>query len=266
MRRELLRYYPSVSEEQVHVAGTPQFDVYSADIPQIGREEFFRRIGADPGRPLICYSGGTPATCPEDQEHLRLTVSLIRSGQITGNPQMVLRPAPGDKGDRYADVLRDHPEVLFAKSEWIFTKTGQVIPTENDSRLLVNLTRYSDLNINMASTMTLDFAICDKPVVNIAFDIASPPPFGLPVADLYYEYEHYQPVVELGAARIARSPEDLAMHVNNYLENPALDREARRRFMEVELEVSTVGQSARRIVETLNRIGSEQVAEYAMAV
>ena len=54
--------------------------------------------------------------------------------------------------------------------------------------------------------MTLDFGLHDKPVVNVAFDVADPPLFGVPVWEYYYQFEHYRPVVELGAARFARSP------------------------------------------------------------
>ena len=257
MRRELLRYYPSVGFEQVHVAGTPQFDAYSDKELMVEREEFFRAIGAHPSRPLICYSGGSRGTCPEDQDHLNLLMTQIRSGRIAGNPQVVLRPSPADDGNRYESVRRNYPELLYVKPEWILTEYGAV-PTTRDFRLLVNLTRHSDLNINVASTMTLDFAICDKPVVNIGFDIASPPPLGVPIGELYYEYEHYLPVLELGAARIARSAEDLATHVNTYLENPALDREARRRLVELEVETSSFGRAAARIVETLEGIAAQR--------
>jgi CDP-glycerol glycerophosphotransferase (TagB/SpsB family) len=105
----------------------------------------------------------------------------------------------------------------------------------------------------MASTMTLDFAIHDKPVVNIAFDVADPPPFGVPLWDFYYRYEHYRPVVELGAARFARSSGELAEHVNAYLQDPSLDRDSRSKL--VNLEVGhQVGQSSRKILQVLESI------------
>lgn len=59
MKAELLKYYQDVGEDRVHVVGTPQFDAYGDEGLVVSREEFFARIGADPSRPLICYSGGT---------------------------------------------------------------------------------------------------------------------------------------------------------------------------------------------------------------
>jgi hypothetical protein len=258
MRDELLRYYPDVDSERVHVVGTPQFDPYADESLLWSREEFFSRIGADRARPLICYSGGDKGTCPEEPQQLRVLIELIRTGSIEKRPQLLLRPSPVDDGSRYDDVRRDFPELIYAQPQWQHTKPGdwsRVVPLVEDVQFLANLTHHADLNVNVASTMTLDFAIHDKPVVNIAFDVASPPPFGVPLWDFFYQFEHYRPVVELGAARFARSPQELADHVNAYLVNPALDREGRRQLVALEVGVP-LGESTRRISRVLEEIAS----------
>ena len=86
------------------MVGTPQFEPYADPGLLWPREEFFRRIGADPARPLICYSGGDAGTCPEDPEHVRVLMELVRAGRIEGHPQVLVRPVPVDDGKRYADV------------------------------------------------------------------------------------------------------------------------------------------------------------------
>ena len=103
------------------------------------------------------------------------------------------------------------------------------------------------------STMTLDFALRDRPVVNIAFDVGNPPPFGIPLWEFFYRFEHYRPVVEMGAARCARSPEELADHLSAYLKDPSLDSGARRRLVEFEVGVP-VGQAKGHIVEAIRTI------------
>ncbi len=256
MRSELLRYYPDVTPDRVHVVGTPQFDPYAASELQWSREEFFARAGADPSRPLICYSGGDTGTAPEDHLHIRALMELIRGGKIKNNPQVLLRPAPVDDGGRYDEVRRDYPELIYAAPFWIHADPGNwasVIPSPDDVQFLANLTRHADLNVNLASTMTLDFAIHDRPVINIAFDVADPPPHGKPLWEYYYRFDHYRPIVEIGAARFARSREELAEHINAYLETPALDRDARRRLVELEVALP-IGQASQKIVETLRQI------------
>lgn len=256
MRTELLRYYPDVRPEQVHVVGTPQFDPYADPSLRWSREEFFARIGGDPARRLICYSGNNLQNGPEDPEHVRTLMTFIRSGRIRGNPQVVVRPAPVDDGSRYAAVRREFPELLFQQPAWENPFKGgwdHVLPLPEDVPFLANLIHHSDLNINFGSTMTLDFAVHDKPVVNAAFDLSTPPPFGIPSYEFLMQFEHYRPVLELGSSRFARTPDELADHVNHYLENPAIDREGRRKL--VDLQVSgPLGSSTPRIIDVLASI------------
>jgi hypothetical protein len=259
MRDELLMYYPEIQADRVHVTGTPQFDPYADKKLLWSRGEFLSRIGADANRPLICFSGGDITICPEDQDHVRVLMELIRAVRIAGNPQVLVRPSPVDDGRRYAEVLAEFPEVIYSPPAWVHSERDRwdrFTPLAEDVQFLANLTQHADLNINVASTMTLDFAVRDKPVINIAFDVGDPPPFGMPLWEHHYKFEHYRPVINFGAARFARSPEELADHVNAYLENPAFDREGRRRF--VDLEVSEpLGQAGSRILQVLEKIANQ---------
>jgi hypothetical protein len=253
MRHELLTYYPEINGSRVHVIGTPQFDSYADSELLWSRDEFCRRIGADPTRPILCYSGGDSRTCPEDELHVRIILEQIRSGEIKGNPQLVLRPMPVDNGRRYQALRDEFAELIYAPPHWVHNPSGSwahVLPLPSDVQFLANLTTHSDVNINVASTMTLDFAIHDKPIVNIAFDISDPPVLGVPLAQLYYQYEHYLPVVQLGATRIALSREELASHINAYLDNPVLDTKARAALVALELGTE-VGKSAEKLVAEL---------------
>lgn len=254
MKEELLRYYPDVDEERVHVVGTPQFDAYADPDLVMKREDFFEQIGADPDRKLICYSGGDSTTCPNEPAQLGYVMELARQGRFTGNPQILFRPSPADAGDRFRTVRERYPELIFSQPRWIYPQSGgwtNIVPTQEDVSLLTNLTAHCDVNINVASTMTLDFALHDKPVVNIGFDIGRD---GVthPWLD-YYSFDHYRPVVELGAARVARSGDELAFHVNRYLEQPEADGEGRRRLREMQVG-QPLGRASHHIAEVVNRI------------
>jgi hypothetical protein len=256
MKQELLHYYPNVAAERVHIVGTPQFDPYADRGLLWTREEFFRRIGGDPARPLICFSGGDSETCPEDPQHVRVLLSQIRSGRIKGNPQLLVRPSPVDDGLRYRDVRAAFPELIFSPPSWLHTRKNdwtKVIPKPEDVPFLVNLTHHADMNVNLGSTMTLDFGLHDKPVVNVAFDVSDPPLFGMPVYDYYYNYEHFRPVVEFHASRIARTAELLPDHINAYLSDPALDRDGRRRLVNMHVDVPP-GESCKATVAALEKI------------
>lgn len=257
MADELQRFYPDVGAERVHVVGSPQFDPYADPDLVWDREQFVRELGLDADRPVICYSGGDTLTCPEDPDHLRIVCELIQSGRIRGNPQVVLRPAPVDTSDRY-DLVLDRYPVVLSRPAWRDPGLGwaAVAPTRHDMELLVNLTRHSDLNINMASTMTLDFAIHDTPVVNLGFDVDP----SKNLSPRYYNFDHYRPVVEIGAARVARDPSHLAKTVSDYLADPSIDRDGRADFVSYELRVRP-GDSGPAIAKALKVIATSDASD-----
>lgn len=258
MRDELRQFYPHVPAERIHIVGTPQFDHYANGSLLQSREQFFETIGADPSRPLICYSSGELSNSPEDQDHTALLLDLIRQGRIAGNPQVVLRPTPANDDSRFNEVRKRFPELIYAKPRWLPGREddwSHMFPTPEDVAFLANLAHYTDVNVNVASTMTLDFAIHHRPVVNVAFDLADPPPFKYPLWEYYYQFEHYRPVVETGAALFSRSIDEFADHVNTYLANPTLHEENRRRLLDIELGVP-IGRASRTMIDSLLAIAN----------
>ena len=260
MREQLLSYYPHIKPANVHVVGTPQFDLYARPELLWPRREFCQQIGADPGRPVICYSGAATCCIPDEHLYLKGLLDLIRLGRIRNRPQVVFRRNPWDWTRHHTALEREYPELIVAEPRWEATpsrKWTEMVPLPDDARLMANLVHHAELNINIASTMSIDFAICDKPVVNIAFDVSNPPPLGIHLWEHFYQWEHYRPVWQMGAVRLARSFDELAMHVNAYLDDPMLDREARRRLVELEVGVP-LGHSSSRVADVLVSLASRR--------
>jgi len=257
MQEELRRFYPDVCADRIHVIGTPQFEPYADKTLLWSRAEFCRRVGADPIKQLICFSGGDAEVSKADHLHLRTLMQLIRAGEVRGEPQVLLRPAPSDRAERYESVRSDFPELIYAPPAWVRAKSpyGEyfgLTPSAEDVQFLANLTHHADLNINFASTMTLDFAIHDKPVINVVFEVSDPPLFGTSMWEFVRGFGHYSPVAQLGAARFAHTVDQLKAHINAYLSDPALDRAGRRRFVDLEVG-APIGQSSERIIHVLQQ-------------
>lgn len=260
MKSELLRFYPDVRDNQVVITGTPQFDAYADTSLYVSREEFCRQVGADPARPLICYSGGDRTTCPNEPNQLAVFLELARRGRLNGRPQILFRPSPADEGSRFDRVREAYPELIYARPRWRYapdSNWASNMPTQEDVQLLVNLVRHADVGVNMASTMTMDFAVFDKPVVNVAY--WSDDPLNLKTAPWlkFYAFEHYRPVVELGATRVATSADDLARHVNEALADPGACARGRQALLELEMDYEPGG-AGRRQAEALCSIAARR--------
>lgn len=237
MADELLAYYPGIDPTTVHVTGTPQFTPLVDPRRLWSRERLFHVLGADPDRPLVCFTGEDPLTDPENPLHLEMLARQIDSGVIPGRPQLLLRPAPWDGRERWREVLDRHPEILWAPARWRRPDGGvwsQTLPTLEDVELLVSLAHHAACAVNLVSTITLDFAIAGRPTVNIAFDVTEPPVHGMPVWDKLFQFEHYAPVLELGASLLARSPEEMARQVTRALADPDVQRPGRDALVRLE--------------------------------
>lgn len=226
MRGELRRYYPESLGATVDAPGVPHFDWYRSGSMRLPREEHCAAYGLDPSRPVVLYGAATPHLSPAEPLIVERLAQDLES--LEGRPQLLVRLHPGDSGSRFQG-LNVAIQVPGRRGEG---SLGGYCPTVEENRELVSTVAHADVVVNLASTLTLDAAVCDRPVVNVAYDLSPGKPFQA-LAEQFYTYDHYRTVVETGAVRLARSPGELAAHVSAYLRDPALDREGRRRLVDL---------------------------------
>ena len=87
------------------------------------------------------------------------------------------------------------------------------------------------MNISAASTVTLDFAVLDRPVVTIAYNPPESQVKGRSVAT-FPNQDVYRPAIELGACTIVGSENELCAAVNAYLEDASRDSAGRSAFVD----------------------------------
>lgn len=253
MKKELLGYYPDVSPERVRVVGTPQFENYFNASLRLSREEFYGGLGLDLKRPLVCFSGND-ITSPFDPQFLEDLASALLAVPLPERPQILFRRSPVDTTDRFDEVLRRHPEIAVSDPRWQRVRDGewsQLVPTEEDGALLVNVVVHSDAVVNVGSTMGMDFAIFDKPAVYIDYN-----PAGMEkiwnIHDVY-RLPHFAPVIALQPVHWARSREELGPVVMHALRNREEKKGARRAWLEMIVQ-GPLDQASGRFASELERI------------
>jgi len=235
MRREAVAYH-GFSEAEIGLSGALRFDACLGcrDLP--ARDEFLRGLGADPARRLV-----TLATAPRDVYPAtgRLAETLARAvaeDRLGPPAQLLVRVHPRDDPGRYRDLM-GRPFVFveqpIARLDAVSgtPPSDLFTPTARDRAHLAATLAHSGVLVLFASTMTIEACVFDTPVVNVGFDEEDGLPLPLSIRRSYAS-EHYGPVVESGAARVASGPDDLVAKVRRYLEDPAADRDARRAIVE----------------------------------
>jgi hypothetical protein len=253
LAEQLLRIYDRVRPEQVFVTGTPQFDFHFRPEYAWSREEFCARVGADPSRPIALYSTGMANHMPGEPLVVEGIADMLARMEDLGRPQLLVRVYAKDQTGRFDDLKARRPDILFPPALW---EPAWYTPTLEDAYLYSNMLRHSALGINVASTVSLELCMFDKPVVNVAYR-----PSGRvrhPAETdwaLYYTYDHYRPVVESGAVAVARSEAEMAPMLRRALMVPGEASEARRALVRKMFGDRLDGYSALRLAERLVDLG-----------
>jgi hypothetical protein len=238
--------------DRIGVTGVPQFDSYFT-APRSTRAAFCARVGLDPARRIV-----TLATIPAPKfaHHgfvIERLLEAIDAGAIAEPANVLVRLHPRDDAAPY-ERFAGRPHVVV---EQPFRRTaarsgdGMNIDFMRENTLhLADTLAHSDVLLNVASTMAIEAAIFDTPVINIGFD--GQPGSNQELMDWHYGSTHFQKVIRSGAVRIAQSPAEMIDLINNYLADPARDRAGRQRIVAEQCEF-TDGRSAERVAAEIVR-------------
>ncbi|HJZ72595.1 MAG TPA: CDP-glycerol glycerophosphotransferase family protein [Vicinamibacterales bacterium] len=246
MKQQAIEFH-GYQEDEIRVAGTPQWDLYFGAGATQPRDVFFRQIGADPARKLVTLTTTPRELYPHHDHVLRVLADAVRSGAWRHDVQVLVRLHPRDDRAAYAAFER-LPHVIIEKPFRSTVRAGDGLAidvTEENQRHLADTLRHSDVVVNVASTIAIEAAIFDTPVVNISFDGETASPWARS-ARRYYRFTHYLNITRHGAVRVAETPEQLVAHVGRYLDDAALDREGRRRVVAEQCQF-TDGRASERV-------------------
>ena len=234
MRDEAVRYH-GFHPDRVTVTGAVPFDLYFGGAAIPTRADLFASIGADPRRPLVTLATAPDQMYPATGQIVETLSAAVRDGVFGAGTQLLVRVHPRDAVEAYAhfhdgrSVFVEKPFQRLERSPGASELDAFTPGADGRLRLAATLA-HSDVIVNFASTTTIEAALFDTPVVNIGYDETPGLPLALSIGR-YYQYEHYQPVVETGAARIATSAAELVAAVRRYLEDPEADAGGRRELV-----------------------------------
>lgn len=256
MKKELLFYYPYLKEEQVFVTGTPQFESHFDKAKIVSREDFFKQHHLDVNKKYICYSGDDVTTCPDDPKYLEDVAKAIRELNKKGHSLgIVFRHCPADFSNRYDTVLDEYKEVITPIAP-LWEKIGDgwntVLPTQADVDLQMNTITYTELVINLGSSMVFDYVAHDKVCAFINYDVSHKKILDWSVKKIY-NYVHFRSMPNHKSVLWIDSPEAIDGIIENAIATDSLVVENARKWFEI-INQHPPQEASKRIWEAIKQI------------
>ena len=258
MKNELLYFYPKAKVENVKVVGTPQFEPYVMTKYEISKDEFYGKFNLNSSYKTICYSCADVSIGQNDPIVISAIAKANRNNQINEKVQLLVRTSPAEDDARFRTIREEFPEIIWNVPKWILTRDNHVetwsqrVPSKEDIVDLRAILEYVDLNINMCSTMSLDFMLFDKPVINTVFGNREN---GMYDDQRFLNFVHFKKVVDSEAVTIAKNAYELIDQINHALNNPK--ERSRQRLAMIDLQISEpLERTSKRITAILSHLNA----------
>ena len=207
------------SPDRVVITGQPHYDRYGA--PTRSREQFFHDFGLDPAKPLILYAPvGDVTLIMKENDMDQYVMEILGSLGI-----QVLVRFPPDENVRLINFQKPDTMVIhrpghaFKNTQF----TDREIAREDDDSLIDQIF-YSDLVVTGPTSVSLDAAFMDKPVIVVDL---YPTPRHFFEKVYQYSYSHIKKMLACGGVYHARTKEDLIKKITAYMKNPGGDTKGR---------------------------------------
>jgi hypothetical protein len=191
---------------------------------------------------------------PGEPDIVEGIASILEEMTEFGPPQLLVRIYPKDLTGRFESLKRKRPDILFPEVPW---EPAWLTPKLEDTFLLTNMLLHSAVGINVASTVSLELCMFDKPVINIGYNPGSVDANILDYSR-YYQFDHYRPVVESGAVEVAYTQNDLRRLLRQALQNPETHETERMALTHQFFGNSLDGNSGNRVAEALLAIAANE--------
>ncbi len=224
MKADLLTCYPYAEKKPIYITGASQYDVFWNPEFHLSKGEFCAQYGFDPAKPILLHALGSPNLIVEYPAAQQL-VQWLKNGRL-GDAQLIIRPHPQFDDGQLRSLLPDLPPNAVIQNN---RDAGKPLNLRFQSRAdiieWVNTFRHCDVLINSSSSVTIDAAIQDMPVINLDFD-----PEGRQnqlVWDINHLWPHFKPIAESDGLWLAKDYDSVLEGINAYLEDPSLHRAGR---------------------------------------
>lgn len=240
--------YQGMDPKTLVQTGFPQFDLYARRDWSVSYDTFCQQKNLDTSRVTLLY-GPSGSWSKNDEEIVALLLNWIQEKKIVKDTQIIIRPHFSDITQKRYDRFKTMPHVFIDDEIAIGPFTDEWNPGKKEMESLANELLHSRVLISFASTLVLDGALMEIPLINVGFG-AQRDTEGNDKTHLLYELTHYQPILESGAVELVLNEEALLTKINEAIENPDVKKGERKNLRERMVRLSD-GNAVDRIAEVI---------------
>ena len=233
--------YNDVLSENIYIIGVPHYDRYITE-PRASREKLFKKLNLDPNKKMVLISPPI-RTYTYDP----IAPAIIEALEPLGAQAVVRLHLMGKSN---IGTLQSTPNKLFIDVPESNPSIEQTDLITGDD-YLADLLYHSDVIISHISTLTIDAAVFNKPSIFIGFDV-EPKPYHQGLRR-FHDMEYLQEIRKTGGVKLAESLDELVKYTNQYLINPRLDEEGRKKILQ-EYCWKLDAQSSQRLTDVLSSL------------
>jgi hypothetical protein len=225
IKKDFHEIYPHISMDRVLVTGTPQFLGHFQAQNHFTLEQIKERLGLTPDESYFLYSSGMSNHMPEEPYVVSRIADIIYS--IDSKFRLVVRTYAKDRKDVFDKLKVERPDIIIPPVDW--DKNFQT-PLMEDQIFFSSLLKHCIAGINVASTVSLELCMFDKPAINVGYN---PPGKNIYPYDYtrFYNFDHYKPIVENGAIELAKDEGDMLQLLKEAIDNPSKKKEERAKLV-----------------------------------
>jgi hypothetical protein len=225
IKEDLLRFYPAIQKQNVFVTGTPQFDFHFDEKFINSKEKLYDFLEIPHHKKIVLYSTGMAYYTPKEHVIVKEIEKVLRD--IDDDLKLVVRIYAKDDNTEYYKLRENNKSISIPDHFW---ELNHLTPTIKDITLFNSLINHCSIGINVASTVSLDLVILNKPVINIAFN---PPGENIYPNDYekIYDFDHYKPIIESKARSLVKNTKELEKELKTYIRNPSYLQEERKNLV-----------------------------------
>lgn len=246
MKNELVNLH-DIPKDKVTIGGVAHWDSYYSENYAYNKSDTYNHFGLNKDKKTLVYMTKSPKRFPWGPSLVNYIAEAIEKGVIEHDVQLLVRVHPlhfrrNSEGfvfqeiiDEYKEVASEHACVVLNLPNFE-SKHISFDVSDEETRLIASMLTHSSVMLNMFSTMVIEAAIHDLPSINMSIQEVCKGSFENSRQDIMTDFNqvHNRRTLESGGVKTVFTLNELYSAINDYLDDPTLDREGRKRLAKFE--------------------------------